>query len=72
MLVHNARLLSGWVQQAKFSLAGIGILHHGRVARAFRQSMRKIESFFEDLDLFISFSIARLVVWRAKHKNKQH
>ena len=71
MLVHNARLLSGWFRQAKFSLAGIGIFY-GRIAGAFRQSIRKIESFFEDLDLFMSFSIARLIVWRAKHKNDQH
>ena len=67
MLVHNARLLSGWIQQARFSLACFGIFY-GRIAAVFQQPIRRIGSFLKDLDLFISFSVARLIVWRAKHK----
>jgi hypothetical protein len=49
-------------------VAGFIGIFYGRIAAAFQQPIRRIGSFLKDLDLFISFSVARLMVWRAKHK----
>jgi len=68
MLVPNSgRLLPIWFQQAKLSWGLVGVAFR-QISEVFQGCSRTIALFLEDFDLFVSFAIARWIVWRAKKK----
>jgi hypothetical protein len=64
MLIYSSRVLFNWFHGASLSSLLAGMLSCASVSAAFPLLRRRIGLFLRGLDLFVSFCVARFIVWR--------